>query len=79
MLENGWQLEQEAETGEYYVMVRDIRIVVIPLRVRQTQRGSDVKLKIHPNRVHVTLVTAQEREILVDIQVDSSSPSYCSE
>jgi hypothetical protein len=30
MLENGWQLEQDVETGEYYVMVRDIRIVVIP-------------------------------------------------
>jgi len=74
MLENGWQLEQDAETGEYYVMVRDIRFVVIPLRVRQAQRGSEVQLKIHSDNVHVTLVTAQEREILVEIQVDSSRP-----
>jgi Leucine-rich repeat (LRR) protein len=73
MLANGWQLEQDAETGEYYVMVRDIRIVIIPLRVRQARRGSGVQLKIHPDGVHVTLVTAQEREILVEIQVDSSS------
>jgi hypothetical protein len=73
MLENGWQLAQDVETGEYYVMVSDIRIVVIPLRVRQTQHGSRLKLKIHSDRVHVTLVTAQKWEILVEIQVDSSS------
>ncbi len=27
MLANGWQLAQDAETGEYYVMVSDIRRV----------------------------------------------------
>jgi hypothetical protein len=74
MLANAWQLAQDAETGEYYVMVRDIRIIVIPLRVRQAQRGSRVKLKIHPDGIHLTLVTAQGREILVEIQVDTSRP-----
>jgi len=72
MLANSWQLKQDAETGEYYVMASDVRVVVIPLQVRQAPHGSDVHLTIHPDGVHVTLVTAQEREIHVEIQVNTS-------
>jgi hypothetical protein len=39
MLENGWQLEQEAETGEYYVMVSDIRRVKKPSRLSVPARS----------------------------------------
>jgi hypothetical protein len=68
MLANNWQLKQEAETGEYYVIANDVRVIVIPLQVRQAQHGSNVHLTIHPDGVQVTLVTAQEREIHVEIQ-----------
>jgi hypothetical protein len=54
-------------TGKLEVIVNETRLIIIPKQVKQAKRNQKAQINIHHNNT-VTLITAQGREILVQIQ-----------
>jgi len=67
MQDNNWQLVQNTDTGQMEVTVDNTRLIVIPKRIKQTAPNRRVQIIGHGNG-KVTVITAQRREILVQLE-----------